>query len=74
MEAAPNDSYHYLCLKALIELKPSTKLMMLCEAGGSILDICKEYKSAVLQELAVLVRRQELQQRLYEEKDDLLFS
>ena len=74
VEAAPNDSYYHLCLEALIELKPSPKLLMFCEAGGSILESCKEYKSAVMQELAVLVRRQELQQRLYEEKDDLLFS
>ena len=73
-EAAPDDVHCQLVKEAFSSLTLSPRFSALLLSVDSVQQAVTEYKTAVLQELVVSLRRAELQESLDDEKDEELFS
>jgi len=70
----PEEKHGPLIAKALNELGASTLLLTFLDKPGSIEAAIRDYKSAVLRNLAALMLRNKESHRADDEKDDALFS
>ena len=70
----PEEKHGPLIAKALNELGASTLLLTFLNKPGSIEAAIRDYKSAVLRNLAALMLRNKESHRADDEKDDALFS
>ena len=68
------EKYGALIAKALNELGASSLFLTFLDNPGSIVAAIREYKSAVLRNLAALILRNKKSHRADDEKDDALFS
>ena len=74
LRLAPVGKYDALILKALCELEASPRLQTFFRSAASVQDALTGYKSAVLRDLAAIITREQEDNRIFEEKDDALFS
>ena len=74
LKLAPVGRYDASISRALCELEASPRLQTLLESAASVQEAITGYKSAALQDLAVIIARDNEDIRIYEEKDDALFS
>ena len=72
-EAFPEVHHYKLVLEALLTLKPSARFAACLSSATSARDAATTYKSAVMQELAIVIRQKELRKRREKEFDDELF-
>ena len=74
LRLAPADTYKAQIVKALCELEASPRLRTFLQDAASVEEAIKAYKSSVLQDLAVIISRDQEANRVDDEKDDELFS
>ena len=63
-----------MVIEALLTLKPSARFAACLSSAASARDAVTTYKSAVMQELAIVIRQNELRKRREKEFDDELFA
>ena len=73
-EAFPEVHQHKLVLEALLTLKPSSRFAACLSSATSARDAATTFKSAVMQELAIVIRQKERRKRREKEVDDELFA
>ena len=73
-EAFPEVHHYKLVLEALLTLKPSARFAACLSSATSARDAATTYKSAVMQELAIVIRQKERRKRREKEFDDELFA
>lgn len=74
LEAAPGQADDPLLRKALGDVAFSTRFSAALSTAATVEEAVEAYKLGIVQELSASVRRQELQNRFVEEKDDELLS
>ena len=72
--AAPGASYDRLTREAIESVRLSSRLSNLLGTAASVRDAIQHYKTGILQDLAVSIRRREARERHDDELDNELFS
>ena len=74
LRLAPANAYNAQIVKALCELEASPRLRTFLQNAASVQEAITAYKSSVLQDLAIIISRDQEANRVDDEKDDELFS